>query len=312
MKSPVQIRPIQDHDVTASLPLWQEVEPNITESDFRARLEGSHVSVAVDDTENVVGVARLSRRVTMPKTQYFLWIVVSEAMRRHGIGRQLYQHAVQMAQSEGVANLISRIPDENVAANAFSEELGFHVTRHMVNLVMSLADFDPAPVADKIEAVQQQGIRFVTYADFGDTVENQHRLHELNRTLSAQIPITERENFPSFDAYVEARIRPETVFHDGIFIAVDTHNDDMWIGMSGISIYRATDHAFNEMTGVLASYTGRGIAQALKLQSTLFAQAQGVSTVRTINDVGNAPMLAVNQKLGYVQQDGFYFVKRLL
>jgi RimJ/RimL family protein N-acetyltransferase len=107
-------------------------------------------------------------------------------------------------------------------------------------------------------------------------------------------------------------MQPPLFPHEGIFIALDGSAHEEWIGMSGMSIHHWGDFAFNEMTGVLPTYTGRGIAQALKLLSTQFAQQQGVSIVRTINDVGNAPMLAVNQKLGYMPQGGFYFTKRWL
>jgi RimJ/RimL family protein N-acetyltransferase len=53
------------------------------------------------------------------------------------------------------------------------------------------------------------------------------------------------------------------------------------------------------MTGVSRRARGRGIARALKLAQIRAAQAAGFRQLRTQNDVANAPMRRVNQRLGY-------------
>jgi GNAT superfamily N-acetyltransferase len=52
-------------------------------------------------------------------------------------------------------------------------------------------------------------------------------------------------------------------------------------------------------TGTLPEYRGRGLALAVKLASLRWAAARGVTRVFTSNDETNAPMLAVNRRLGY-------------
>jgi RimJ/RimL family protein N-acetyltransferase len=78
------------------------------------------------------------------------------------------------------------------------------------------------------------------------------------------------------------------------------------VGISAIAIYPADRHAFNAFTDVLRQYRGRGLAQALKLQTILLAKRQGMHHIHTNNDSNNAPMLAVNRKLGYKPESGFY------
>ena len=56
------------------------------------------------------------------------------------------------------------------------------------------------------------------------------------------------------------------------------------------------------MTGVARSHRGRGIALALKETQIAAAKAAGYKTLRTQNDLGNAPMRRVNEKLGYVRK----------
>ncbi len=68
----------------------------------------------------------------------------------------------------------------------------------------------------------------------------------------------------------------------------------------------ANGNAHNDMTGVRREYRGRGIALALKLLAIRFARSVGAQEITTSNDSLNAPMLAVNRKLGYQPQNGQY------
>ncbi len=80
--------------------------------------------------------------------------------------------------------------------------------------------------------------------------------------------------------------------------------------MSQISLHER--YAFSQMTGVLPAYRGRGIGQALKLLTIRFAKQNGQRSIKTINDVSNAPMIAVNEKLGFRRGGAFYQVRRKL
>ncbi|HEY8630687.1 MAG TPA: hypothetical protein VIL73_09170, partial [Gaiellaceae bacterium] len=47
------------------------------------------------------------------------------------------------------------------------------------------------------------------------------------------------------------------------------------------------------------SARGRGVALALKQAQIAAAKEAGWKSLRTLNDLGNAPMRRVNEKLGY-------------
>jgi RimJ/RimL family protein N-acetyltransferase len=55
----------------------------------------------------------------------------------------------------------------------------------------------------------------------------------------------------------------------------------------------------NMFTGTLREYRGRGLALAVKLATTHWAAGHGITQISTDNDERNAPMLAINRRLGY-------------
>lgn len=64
-------------------------------------------------------------------------------------------------------------------------------------------------------------------------------------------------------------------------------------------ITAADDRAWNAMTGTLPAHRGRGLATLVKAHALAACAAAGIATCGTGNDDANAPMLAVNDRLGY-------------
>jgi GNAT superfamily N-acetyltransferase len=61
----------------------------------------------------------------------------------------------------------------------------------------------------------------------------------------------------------------------------------------------AGDRAWSGMTGTIPSYRGRGLAKLVKSVALRRAAAAGITAAYTSNDDENAPMLAINNWLGY-------------
>ena len=80
--------------------------------------------------------------------------------------------------------------------------------------------------------------------------------------------------------------------------------------MSAVSLNAEDRSAYNQHTGVLCAYRGRKIAQSLKLLAARYARARGAQTLGTHNDSQNAPILAINRKMGYQPQPGNYLLVR--
>jgi RimJ/RimL family protein N-acetyltransferase len=90
----------------------------------------------------------------------------------------------------------------------------------------------------------------------------------------------------------------------GQFVVIDSSTGD-WAAMSAITRFENADHAYNLFTGVDPRYRGRKLGQAVKSLALCYARDQlGVDKVRTNHDADNAPMIAIDRQLGYVQVPG--------
>lgn len=92
---------------------------------------------------------------------------------------------------------------------------------------------------------------------------------------------------------------------EGQIIAAD---GDRWIGMAAVGEI-SPGVLYNMTTNIYPEYRGRGIATALKLLTIRFARKQGALVIRTNNASTNAPMLAINRKLGYKPEPGYYVLR---
>ncbi len=105
------------------------------------------------------------------------------------------------------------------------------------------------------------------------------------------------------------RVEAPNVSLDRWWVALD---GDEPVAMSYLSYPPVRGFVWTNFTGSHPRYRGRGIARAVKLQTLAQAVELGVTEVRTDNDSTNAPMLHINQALGYEAIPGYAgFEKRL-
>jgi RimJ/RimL family protein N-acetyltransferase len=84
------------------------------------------------------------------------------------------------------------------------------------------------------------------------------------------------------------------------------------VGLSAISCSQEEQIGTIMISGVDAAYRNRKIMQALKLRAINYARAQGATRVVTSVETVNAPMRAINQKFGFVEDPGKYEMERNL
>ncbi|MGZ4032793.1 MAG: GNAT family N-acetyltransferase, partial [Tumebacillaceae bacterium] len=85
-----------------------------------------------------------------------------------------------------------------------------------------------------------------------------------------------------------------------------------FVGLTQLQALKDSGTAYNYFTGVTRSYRGHNVALALKLLAIRNARQANIPSMSTYNDSENAPMLAINQKLGYERTPGHYLAKKTL
>ncbi len=262
-----------------------------------------HRMVAVDEHGQIIGYNDAGRDPWMPAGLFDLHMLVDPAQRHQGIGALLYQDALRFCQEHGATRLQGQVRDNCEPCLHFARQHGFQVTRHSFESTLDLATFDEARFAGHMEAIQASGIHFFTLADQGNTLEAQRRLYDLNARLVADIP--GNQGWLSFNDFLAQVCAASWYRVDGQIIAAA---GDTWVGMAAVGYFEHTRSMYNMITGVERAYRGRGIALALKLLGIRCARAYGAAYIRTHNDSENAPMLAINRKLGYQPLPGLYRV----
>ena len=80
-------------------------------------------------------------------------------------------------------------------------------------------------------------------------------------------------------------------------IALDAGSGEV-VGYASLIFVPGSKAIVHDMTTVRRAWRGRGVAGALK-RATVWALANGPEALETGNDVANAPMRAINARLGY-------------
>jgi RimJ/RimL family protein N-acetyltransferase len=151
------------------------------------------------------------------------------------------------------------------------------------------------------------GIEIVTLADWQDP-NALRKLHSLAELTRRDIPTTTPVIPQSYENFVERTDSPDRL------------RDRLWIGLVAgdpvaLSFLRFPPVRGQVWTGYTCThpvYRGRGLARAVKLQTLAQAVELGIPAVLTDNDSENAPMLHINEALGYDERRGFIsFLKRV-
>lgn len=264
--------------------------------------------VALDENGNIVGCNEASRRPNMLPGTFFVEAIVLPDSRHRGIGTQLYDNAVASARAHGGTRLVCEVRDQNPDWLRFVQARGFQIDRHIFESTLDLKTFDESKFAGVIEAVQAQGIRFCTLADIGNTEENQRKLYAVNNRNALDIPGYEGE-FPRFEDFSKYVFQATWFRAEGQIFALD---GERVVGLGAVGYFAATNSTYNMHSGVEKEYRGRKIAQSLKLLVIRRAREWGADYIRTNNDSENKPILAINQKLGYKPEPGFYRCVKVL
>lgn len=258
--------------------------------------------VAIDKQQQVIGWNRAFRSPWLHPGQFFADVVVDRACHGQGIGTLLYNDLLGFVRAHQGTDLFAAVSEGTPEALAFAQQRGFTINRHYFPSRLILADFDETPFAHIIQEVEASGIRFFSQAEVGNTTEIQRRLYEMN--------VAAIRDEPGFDGPIAPFEQAQKGFKDKKHYLLDVQmiaaDGDKWVGKTQILYHPEERYMSHFGAGVERAYRGKHIAFALKLLVIRAARRYNVEYLSTFNDSENAPMLAINRKLGYQPQPGMY------
>jgi GNAT superfamily N-acetyltransferase len=231
-----------------------------------------------------------------------------------GVGRALYEHVVQALAPFSLERLSASARENSPRAFRFFADRGFVQDRHVFESELDVPAFDLSPFADlEMRLRESENVVFRTLGELSGDPERNRKVFDLRGELRNDMPASDPATPEDFDFWVANRLHAPYHIDDAYFIAVHEPSG-AYVGMSNLG--RSPDDPphllFTGTTGVRRDWRGKKIALALKVRGIAYARAHGHTCLRTSNDSLNAPMLAINDRLGFVRRPGqFEMVKDL-
>jgi GNAT superfamily N-acetyltransferase len=216
---------------------------------------------------------------------------------------QVWEWVAEKAVADGARILTAYAGEDEPAVLEALRRLGYERERSDKVWELDLRKHGKRLLAEAGKArdkMKAEDVELLPLADWPGP-ETLRKLHVLNETTVQDVP-TSHPILPQSFANFKDRMSSPDLPHDRFWLA--RHGDRP----VAVSFLRFPPVRGNVWTGYTCSdpeYRGRGIARAVKLQSLGQAVELGIPFVRTDNDSENAPMLHINETLGYDPRPGF-------
>jgi len=281
----MEIRAADEGDLAGLLALHDQLAPYlvVTEVGLRDRLTtppapGQGTFIAVDD-DHVVGTATTGLIAGSDPLDGQLRVLVRPEYRGQGIGTRLVDAAHDVLRAAGATT--ARVFAEP-SAGEWAARWGYRQTRQV-----HYAGIDPRKAPDLPEV--PSGVDLIPLSE-----ADPHQLYAADVVAQRTKP---------GDAKIVARPYDEWLWAiwESPVMVLDLSVAALYAGEIAAFTLGNGDHTkvWSQMTATMPEFRGRGLAKLVKSAALHRAAAAGVQNCYTANYAGNAPMLAVNEWLGY-------------
>jgi GNAT superfamily N-acetyltransferase len=281
-----------DADVDAGARLLGRVHPeglfsgeSLRHARRTAPPEARRVWWCAEEQGELVGWASCAR-MTDTSEHGVGWAGVSVAPERRlaGIGSALLEAAEQHALELGVRRLLVSSRGDDRSAS-FARARGYTQTGSNDMLVVDPRTVDPPEPPAEVELVP-----FTAFAGDPKPIFDVDAASMLDEPSDAHLDTL------GYDRWLDWFWRHPFTDHDASTVAVV---DAQAVAFTFLWSNRRLGRGVNSGTGTLRGFRGRGLATLAKRASLRRAAELGCNAVYTGNNAENAPMLAINRKLGY-------------
>jgi GNAT superfamily N-acetyltransferase len=281
----------------------EEVERDLRELEPHLR---DHFLVAEREGE-LLGMADYMRPAgTYHPQRFHLFLCVASEHQGNGVGRALYEAALRELAALDPLSMTAQARETDPRSMRFAQERGFTEVKRDFESILPFHTVEFDSYRDLLDRLEGQGFRF---RDFGelDSPDFRRRFHELFEALRVDVPRAEPATPLTFDFFDKHVIEEPGMLAKAFVFAM---RGEELLGFTGGYEGAVPGVMDTWLTAVDRSLRGQGLALALKVKSIQAAKALGFTQARTDNDTRNAPMLRVNERLGFQRQPAMVTLRK--
>jgi mycothiol synthase len=225
-------------------------------------------------------------RSDLPHRTYMGNVVLPE-YRRRGLGRALLERVLAAARTHGSDVLAAGVEEGDEAGERFAARFGLCEVLRELEICRVVHPDEPEPTPP-------EGIVLVELSTRPDLLRD---AYAVACEALPQMPLHAPLELPTYERWLDENATGADVLAGGTLLALD---GDRVVGFVSLLRRAADPHlAEHGLTSVAAGHRNRGIATALKQAQIAWASRNGYRELMTSTQDANAPMRAVNDKLGY-------------
>ena len=308
------IRPVRNDDYdqlaaigSAALPGLPQTAEEMREEDAAPPPVKTRRWVAELDGRPVATASYFQSETRYHAQKFWMDAYVHPDCQGQGIGAALYDTVLAAVLPHQPVQLRTFTREDVPRAITFFERRGFVEGKRTWVSSLDLEQVDLAPFAHTPPAVAGQGIAIGPLSALQGEAGWEQTLLDLYNALQADIPDIDPAVAMSLETFQQSHIGSQKFMPDAYLIARD---GDRWVGMSSLWKGSEPGQMAIGVTGVLPAYRGRGIAMALKVRGIEWARQMGWKRMTTMNASTNQPILAMNERLGFVREPAWLHLIR--
>ncbi|HEY4889863.1 MAG TPA: GNAT family N-acetyltransferase [Candidatus Dormibacteraeota bacterium] len=200
--------------------------------------------------------------------------------------------------SESAATAVVRVREDRKNELEILDRIGYREVRRQKCSELDLGAAHDGLLAGAERCrrrMRDEGVSLLTLSEDTDP-KRLNKLYEVCIEVEKDIPTTVPWRTMPFDEWKPMWFEDPGIREDRFWIA---REGDAVVGLSVIGFPPTRGLPWTWLTGTSRAVRGRGIARALKYETMAQAIELGYQRVRTNNDGANAPILHINQEMGY-------------
>ena len=241
--------------------------------------------------------------------KFFVSAQVGREWQGRGLGKLIWARLEEEVRSLDAIKLFASVREDEARALRFLTERGFAVEQRERESAVALAEAHLNGLEEALRRVQEKGYELTTFAEFA-APDKAIQYYELHRETGQDVPRPPDEEFmfPTLERYWERTYDDPNQDPSLWFVAV---KDGELAALSELNPTAAQPEVLNTgFTATARAHRRQGLALALKLMALTEAKKRGYRRVKTGNDSINAPMIAINDALGFAEEPAWLWMTR--